>query len=340
MSGKEKTFSKCLVTGGAGMLGCEIARRLVAQGKAVRVLDLHSGGDENVENLVGDIRDAAAVKKACAGMDVVFHAAAAVWNTKTSPRVYEEVNVGGTLNVINACRENGVSSLVYTSTMDVVVDRARPIVDGDENLPYPKKMPSDHYSRTKIIAEKEVLSANSATLASCALRPAGIYGPRDRYHLLNLIRAAEGGMKIKLGSGRARFSHVYSENAAHAHVLAARRLFPGSPLAGQCYFITDHHPATNLFTFMEPFLSGLGYPVPRMSIPYCAAYVLAWITEAVNPASNFNRFAVIQTCVDHTFVHHRAKRDFGYRPVVSLDESIARTVAWFRENGYARNAKN
>ena len=222
----------------------------------------------------------------------------------------------------------GVQRLVYTSSMDVVVDGRKPIVDGDESLPYPARMPADAYSRSKILAEKLVLGANSPSLAICALRPVGMYGPRDKYHLGNIIGMARKGVSIRLGDGSARFSHAYSENVAWAHVLAALRLAPGSPVAGRSYFICDHYPAENLFDFMEPFLRALDLPVPRRSIPYRLAYCLAAIAEVVAPHSNFNRFAVIQTCVDHTFVDGRAAHDLGYAPIVSREEAFRRSVEW------------
>jgi len=323
----------CLVIGGSGMLGFEIVRQLRADGAPVRVLDLEPLPDEapGVDARQGDLRRDADVSAACQGMETVFLVAAAVWDVNTPRRVYEEVNVQGTARVIDACRRHGVRRLVYTSSMDVVVDGRKPIVDGDESLPYPARMPRDHYSRTKILAEKMVLGASDGRLATCAIRPAGMYGPRDRYHLGNIIGMARRGVSMRLGDGSARFSHVYSENAAHAHVLAARHLDPGSAAAGQAYFVCDHFPATNLFDFMEKFLGALGLPIPHRSIPYPLAYWLAAVAEVVAPRSNFNRFAVIQTCVDHTFVHHKAERDLGYRPIVSKEEAFERSVAWLKE---------
>ena len=333
-------LGRCLVTGGAGMLGWEIVRQLLADGVEVRVLDLQPPPGPRKSRglgiLVGDIRDPDLVDRACDGVDTVFHAAAAVWDVRTPAACYHEVNVDGTANLIAACGTAGVRRLVFTSTLDVVVDGRRPIVDGDESLPYPRRMPKDPYSRSKLIAERMVIGANDGSLATCALRPVGMYGPRDRYHLGNFIAMAERGRSIRLGDGSARFSHAYSENVAHAHLLAARRLAPGSPVAGQCYFIGDHGPARNLFDFVEPFLVALGLPVPRRSIPYPLAWWLALAAEVVAPRSNFNRFAVVQTCVDHTFVHRKAERDFGYRPIVSREEAFRRSVAWLQERGCAR----
>ncbi|MBN1629664.1 MAG: NAD-dependent epimerase/dehydratase family protein [Thermoleophilia bacterium] len=315
------------------MLGFEIVRQLVAAGKQVRILDLQAPPKTLCEVRIGDIRDRDDVAAACSDADVVFQTAAAVWDTGTPAAVYDEVNVRGNRLVVEVCRELGVPRLIYTSTIDVVVDGRRPIVDGDESLPYPARPPRDPYSRSKIEAERLVLAADGDDLATCALRPVGMYGPRDRYHLGNILAMARNGNQIRLGSGAARFSHAYSENVAHAHLCAAAHLFPGSRIAGQAYFIGDHYPAHNFFDFMEPYLEALDLPVPRRRIPYPVAYGLACAAERVVPRSSFNRFAVVQTCVDHTYRHDRAERDFGYRPIVSPEEAFRRTLADLKGQG-------
>jgi nucleoside-diphosphate-sugar epimerase len=322
-----RDFQRCAVIGGAGMLGFEIVRQLASAGKEVSILDLQEPPQAICESRVGDLCCREDLVAACSGADVVFQTAAAVWDVNTPDCVYDRVNLAGNRLVVEVCRELGIRRLVYTSTIDVVVDGRRPIVDGDESLPYPKRMPKDAYSRTKIEAEQLVLAADGPELATCALRPVGMYGPRDRYHMGNVVAMARKGNKLRLGSGKACFSHAYSENVAHAHVCAAARLFAGSPVAGQAYFVGDHYPAGNFFDFMDPFLEALDLPVPRRRIPYPLAYGLARVAEVVAPRSNFNRFAVVQTCVHHTYRHDRAIRDFDYRPPVSLDEAFARTLA-------------
>jgi nucleoside-diphosphate-sugar epimerase len=323
-------YQRCAVLGGAGMLGFEIVRQLLAEGKRVRALDLRRLPEPVCEQVTGDIRDPLALRRACAEAEVVFQTAAAVWHPQTPARAYEQVNVEGNRRVIEACRELGIRRLVYTSTLDVVVDGRRPIVDGDESLPYPPRLPRDPYSRTKILAEQLVLGANGPPLAVCALRPVGMYGTRDRYHLGNFVSMALRGVSLRLGDGSARFSHVYSENAAHAHLLAAERLWPGSGAAGQCYFVCDHYPAGNIFDFMAPYLEALGLLAPRRAIPYRLAYILAAAAELFAPHSAFNRFSVVQTCVDHTFVDRKAARELGYAPIVSREEAFARSLAWLR----------
>ncbi|MEA2071400.1 MAG: NAD-dependent epimerase/dehydratase family protein [Asgard group archaeon] len=325
-------FQKCLVVGGSGMLGYEIVRQLLKRKKDVRVLDITPLPEANgVEFIKGDIRNKAVVKKAVREMDVVFQTAAAVWDPTKPKSIYEEVNIAGNKNVIDACLEAGVPKMVYTSTMDVVVDGKKPIINGDESLPYPENLPKDPYSQTKIIGEKTALAANSSDFSTCALRPVGMYGPRDKYHVANFIKLAKNNSDIRLGRGKAKFSHVYSENAAYAHILAAEHLYPNSPVCGEKYFITDH-PASNLFDFMDPFLEELNLPTPTKCLPYRLAYILAFFAEKIAPKSNFNRFSVIQTCIDHTFIHDKAREDFGYEPIVSKEEAFKKTIKWWKAN--------
>src|SRR5659263_207825 len=85
----DKDFKKCLVIGGAGMLGFEIAKQLNDDGKEVSILDLMPFNDNRFKEHVGDIRNREDVKRACDGVDIVFQTAAAVWDTKTPPGVYD-----------------------------------------------------------------------------------------------------------------------------------------------------------------------------------------------------------------------------------------------------------
>lgn len=312
------------------MLGRAIVSQLLEQGKTVRIIDIEPAKDDRAEIIVGDIRDAAAVRRACDGVDTFFHAAAAVWDPNLPPTVYEETNVVGTKLIIDTCIQLGVPRLVYTSSLDVVMDGKHGHCLADESLPYPadsRKM--NRYAYSKMMGEQAVIKANGPTFSTCALRLVGMYGPGDKYHLPNIVKNAKSGLNIRLGNGKAQFSHIFSGNAAHAHILAAEHLAPNSPVAGQIYFITDHHTG-NFFDFMNPFLEQLGIPVPKRSIPRGLANVLGWFVEKFSTKSNFNRFTVYCVCVDHTFVHDKATRDFGYQPIFTAEEAFNITLAWLK----------
>jgi len=319
-----------LVIGGAGMLGHAIVSQLVERGKTVRVIDLESATDERADIIVGDIRDAETVRKACEGVDTVIHAAAAVWDPNLPPTIYYDTNVTGTQLIIDMCIQLGIPRFVYTSTMDVIMDGKHGQRLADESLPYPTDPKTmNQYAYSKMLGEQAVIKANGQTLSTCALRLVGMYGPGDKYHLPNIIKNAKHGMNIRLGNGKAQFSHVFSGNAAYAHILAAEHLVPDSPVAGQVYFITDHHTG-NFFDFMNPFLKQMGISEPKISIPHGIANTLAWFAEKFSSRSNFNRFSVYCICVDHTFVHDKATRDFGYQPIFSAEEAFEITLEWLK----------
>lgn len=325
-----------LVTGANGLLGRALVDVLLAQGEQVRALDLAPHANSAVESIVADIRDLDSVRRACTGVDVVYHVAALVYLGLGKPRHMYEVNVTGTENIIQACREQGVPRLVYTSSIDVVFE-GKPIRNGDESLPYARTH-LDYYSETKTLAEQAVLRANDPNgLLTCALRTAGIYGPGDQHRFRPLIAQVSAGGLVRIGDGSSRFSHVYAENAAYAHVLAARALAPGSAVAGQAYFITDHA-ARNFSDFTVPFLEALGYSVSKRSVPGWLASTVAsalalryrlWPSEKHADVS-LTRYSVAALCNDFYFNSEKAQRDFGYRPIVDEPTAYERTLDWLK----------
>lgn len=337
-----------LLTGGSGFLGASLIRELLdlhapLPVKSLRVFDLQpvpGMHDDRISWIRGDVRDLEGVTGACRGVDLVIHSAAVVdWGTKSEEEILS-VNFQGTANVIEACRTCGVKALLYTSSLDVLFD-GRPLVDVDEETPYPEKH-STSYCTSKFLAEKLVREANGQSLKSCCLRPSDIYGEGDPYHIGNLVSMARGGFYVRLGNGSARSQHVYVGNIAHAHVLAAGALLNGSEkVEGKAYFITDG-PGTNFFTFFDTFVEGAGYRIrPRnLWLPRNLAFSLGaiseWIALLVRPVRRYrpklSRFAVTYTCTDYTFNSERAREDFGFTPKYPAGEAFKRTVEHFRNH--------
>jgi len=336
---------RVLVTGGAGFLGRAILRELAKAPIAeLRVFDLEpveARGFPGVISRVGDIRDGDALRQACRGVDVVVHAASQIDWGHAEPGELAQVNIGGTEKVLQACREEGVRGLVYTSSMDVVCG-TKPVVRADESIAYPTRY-ANEYARTKALAEQIALRADAPGLRICALRPCGMFGEGDPYHVANVLRVVKAGnLPFRIGNGRAAFQHVYVGNVAHAHVLAIRALLdPESRVGGQAYFVTDDSPAVNFFDFMEPILLELGYSLPpkSRSMPYPVMWAIGALAEgaalALRPVYHFvptlTRSSVRFVGHDHTFVGDKARRDLGYEPIYAESEAIKRTVDWFRE---------
>ncbi|HPN12792.1 MAG TPA: NAD-dependent epimerase/dehydratase family protein [Spirochaetota bacterium] len=348
-----------LITGGSGFLGAALLRELLKKpGREtlspgeIRIFDTRppdNASDPRIRYIPGDIRSPEALDEACTGADLVFHCAAIVDWGQAPRSLVHDINVNGTRNVIGAARRAGARALVHTSTMDVIYD-GRPITRGDEKKPYPKKF-TMAYAETKALAERAVLEAdgtrergtpaNAAPLRTCVIRPCGMFGEGDPYHVSSFLKMARGGrLSFRIGSGRSLFQHVYVGNVAHAHVLAARSLLEPEPAAaGRAYIITDFE-AKNFFDYMAPILEGIGYRMPpkRRSIPMPVMYALGGIMEfasflcrpIVRLQPLVSRTSVAMVCKDMTFCGDRACRELGYRPLYSEEEAIARTIEYFR----------
>jgi 2-alkyl-3-oxoalkanoate reductase len=340
-------MTKILVTGGSGFLGNAIVAELTDPGSPlkpvlVRVLDIkeYSGPEkEQVEFYKGDVRDYAFVESACRNIDIVIHSAAIVdWGTKSAEEVFS-VNVGGTQNVIKACKETNVKKLVYTSSLDAVFG-GKPLVNIDETIPYPDHHPSS-YCTSKYLAEKMVIECNDGVLKTTVLRPSDIYGENDPYHIGSLIAMAKGGFYIRLGNGESKCQHTYVRNVAYAHILAAAAMLnDNKTVCGNIYFITDG-PGSNFFRFFDRIIEQAGYRLwPRnLWLPYHFAMAVGAISEfiaqIIRPIKKYtpkmSRFAVTYTCTDFTFSSEKAKKDFGFTPKYSEKEAVGRTVGFYRK---------
>ncbi len=323
-------MSHALVTGGGGFLGLYIVEQLVARGDRVRVLcrGKYPRLDElGVEYIAGDVRGAAVVANACAGIDTVFHVAAVsgIWGAWDH---YHSINTVGTENVLAACRAQHVARLVYTSSPSVIYD-GRDHRNADESLPYPATYLC-HYPHSKALAERAVLAANGTNgLATVALRPHLIWGPRDNHLIPRLVARAKTGKLRRVGEGDNLISMSYVENAAHAHLLAADRLYVDSPVAGQAYFINEPEPV-NLWDWVNQLLALAGLPPVTKSISTRAAYAAAAVLEKMYSVLHLSgeppmtRFLSQQLSGTHSYDTAKATRDFDYRPIVSVAEGLRR----------------
>ena len=207
---------KVLVTGGGGFLGRYIVEQLLERGDAVTVFA--RGKYPELEQIGatlmrGDLQDAEAVTQACTGMDVVFHAAAkpGIWGTWDS---FYAPNVIGTQHVLDACKAQNVSKLVFTSSPSVIFNN-QPQEGCDESVPYPAQY-ENFYSHTKALAEQKVVQANNAEFLTVTLRPHLIWGPRDAHLLPRLIDRARSGKLVQVGDGTNKVDITYVEDAARA----------------------------------------------------------------------------------------------------------------------------
>lgn len=323
---------RVLVTGAGGFLGGAIARMLLARGD--QVIAVQRGGAPELVRLgadlvQGDLADPAVAARAAQGCDGVIHVAAKAghWGSYAS---YFSANVLATRNVLAACEKHQIARLVYTSTPSVVHAGAD-LAGVDESAPIPEHFHA-HYPATKAIAEREVLRANSATLATCALRPHLIWGPGDNHLLPRLIARAKAGKLRFVGGGQNLFDTIYIDNAARAHLAALDRLEPGAACAGKAYFLSNDEPLP-VKEIVNRLIACAGLPPCNQHIPIGIAYAIGALMElaySVLPLKGeplLTRFVVSQLSTAHWFDLTAAKRDLGYRAEVSITEGLARLTA-------------
>ncbi len=320
---------KALVTGGGGFLGLYVVEQLLDDGIEVRVIcrKRYERLDQlGVEWVQGDIQNAEIVESACEGVDAVFHVAAVpgIWGTW---KMFHGINTVGTENVIAGCRKHGVRKLVHTSSPSVIFD-GHDHIDADESLPYPTKFLS-HYPHSKALAEQAVIVANGPELATCAIRPHLIWGPRDTQLVPRLIQRAQSGRLRLVGDGTNVISMAYVENVAAAHLQAAKALEPGSGVAGQVYFINEPEPV-NCSEWINTLLDCAGLPPVSKRISAKAAHRVGAVCEGVwsllrlSGEPPMTRFLAGQLASSHSYSIDKAVRDFGYAPRVSVEEGLRR----------------
>lgn len=177
---------KALVTGGAGFIGSNLVRELVARGAQVTVLDNLSSGYRcnldpfpSVRFVEGDVRDPSAVEDAVAGSDVVFHIAASVGNKRSidDPIADAEVNLLGTINVLEAMRRSRVHKIVASSSAGIFGELKTLPISEDHPL-----APESPYGVSKLAEEKICLAyASLYEMEAVCLRYFNVFGPNQRY---------------------------------------------------------------------------------------------------------------------------------------------------------------
>jgi len=276
----------------------------------------------------GDITDLQALAGAAAGCDAIVHTAgkAGVWGDADD---YHRVNVDGTARVIEVCRTLGIRYLVHTSSPSIV-HAGGDIGGGNESLPIAEHFTAP-YPASKAAAERLVLAANGSALYTTALRPHLIWGPGDPHILPRLAAKARGGSLALPGPDK-RVDTIFVENAALAHVKALEELGGEARCAGKPYFVTNDEPLPQ-GEIIRRLLAAIGIEVRIRAVPVRAAMTagalceFTWRVLKLKSEPPVTRFSVEQLATEHWFDTRAARRDFGYRPTITIAEGLERLRA-------------
>lgn len=308
---------KALVTGGSGFIGSNIVKKLTEMGGVeVRVLDNLSSGNiiniahligKNVEFIGGDVRDYTSVERAMEGVDVVFHLAASVGRQRSldNPQSDSEINLIGTVNVLEAMRKMGTQRIVYSSSAAMFGELITPTID--EGHPQNADSP---YGVSKLAAEKMILAYTGIyDITGICLRYFNIYGVNQRYDLYgNVIpifakRIFSGEPITIYGDGTQTRDFVNAEDVARANILAAK--FGGH---------------TDVFNL------GSGDSV-----------TINWLAETMQRIAGVNvgikyapeRPADVKHCKANA---GKAAQILGFKASVGLEEGLEKYMEWYQKN--------
>jgi UDP-glucose 4-epimerase len=315
--------STCLVTGGAGFIGSHIVRHLLGRGHAVRVVDnFATGSRENlaevaadVDVIEGDLVDPDVCARAVAGVDVVFHLAAlgSVPRSMRDPWGSHQANVNATVRLLEASRAAGVRRLVFSSSSSVYGDT--PVLPKIETL---EPLPRSPYAASKLSGEQYVLAyARAGMLEGVALRYFNVFGPRQSpagpYAAIIplLLRAAYLGEGATLfGDGEQTRDFTYVDNVVQANLLAA--FGPTERVNG----VVANAGAGGRTSLLQ---------LVRM-LEQVSGRTIAVSHAAPRPGDVRDSLASLE----------RAEATLGYAPAVSVEDGLARTWAWWVDEGARR----
>lgn len=305
-----------VITGGAGFIGSHIARRLLKDGVNVRIFDNFSTGKrENMADIAPDVElfeasvtDREALDKAFAGATYVFHQAAlaSVPRSVANPQPTHDVNVNGTFNVLLAARDAGVKRVVYAASSSAYGD-----IEGDYKVETLPPAPTSPYGVSKLVGEYYCQVFNRVYgLETVALRYFNVFGPRQdvtsQYAAVipRFIEALlRGQAPVIYGDGGQSRDFTYIDNVVHGNLLALTS--PKAP---------GH--------MMNLAMGG------RTTLLDLATKLNALLGTNISPRHDEPRSGDIRhSCADIDL----AGELLGYEPVVSFDEGLARTLAWYRD---------
>lgn len=325
-----------LVTGATGFVGSAVARRLLAEGEAVRALvrpqsDRGNLAGLDLEVVVGDLTDAASLARAVAGCDAVFHVAADYRLWIRDPEAMRRTNVDGSRALIRAACDAGADRIVYTSSVATLgIDGTGLPADEDTRSALADMI--GHYKRSKFLAEEAVRNmAREEGAPVVIVNPSAPVGPRDIKPTPTgrmIVEAAAGRMPAFVDTG---LNVVHVDDVAAGHLLAWRR-----GKIGERYVLGgENMPLADILAAV----AGLcGRRAPTIRIPHGAILPVAYLAEAWTRLTGGTEPFVTVDGIRMArkrmyFTSARAERELGYHARPAAD-AFADAVAWFRDKGY------
>jgi len=326
-------MKKVLITGGTGFIGSRLALDCARRGERVCVLALRNTPaevqnccqleEQGISIVEGSVTNSETAIRACEGMEVVYHLAAAQHEVNVPDQHYYDVNVEGTRNMLHAAARTGVERFVHGSTIGVYgIDTHGPVRD-DSPL-----NPDNIYGITKLEGEK-VVRQFFARVPSAILRISETYGPGDR-RLLKLFDGIQKRRFFHIGNGRNLHHLVYIDD-----LIAGFHLAAAAPAAVGNTFVLAGPVAVTTEEMIASICRAANVDLPRLHMPLWPLMTTAAIMEGLmrpfglQPPLHRRRMNFFVKSFQ--FTCEPARRFLGYDPKVGVEKGIRRTYEWYQQ---------
>jgi dihydroflavonol-4-reductase len=325
---------KTLVTGSTGFIGSHLAERLAAMGHHVRCVVRSPQSSfprgmvrEGLEVWPVDFEDRRSLAESLEGIQCIYHLAGTTRARNT--RDYYEGNFLLTKRLAEACLEANVTidRFIHVSSLSAV----GPSGPGEEPDESAACHPVSHYGKSKLLGE-EVLRRADGRIPLVIVRPAAVYGPRDR-DLLRYFQMVRKGLYPRIGASRKYLNLVYCDDIVDGIILAgesAQSVGRTYFLAAPCSYDTDE--------IAESIARAMGVRALPITLPEMAVKMVGLLSEVAGHLARCPVFFNIQKAREACATSwscsiKRAQEELGYRPAVSLAQGIVRTYRWYLGQG-------
>jgi UDP-glucose 4-epimerase len=328
-----------LVTGGSGAVGPCIIHVLHQAGYQIRSFSIDTPASgmfpQNVEVLIGDVTDKAAVQSAMQGVDVVVHMAALLHIVNPPPELrerYELVNIGGTRTVVEAAINAGVKRIILFSTIAVYGASGGQVLDEMSAT-----KPETFYAQTKLTAEQIILNARGVDgqPLGTVLRLGAVYGSRIKGNYERLLYYLARHRFIPVGSGLNRRTLVYDKDVARAAILALEHPFA----AGKVFNVSDgeFHTMNDIISIM---CQALGRKPPCFYLPVgpvrFAAGIFEDVAKFLGRQPQISRALIDKFTEDVAVDSRQIQRELGFVPQYNLSAGWRDSIKEMRRSGISQ----
>ena len=299
-----------LITGGTGFIGTHLIQELQKYDHKIHVLTRHTTDKQKNKDahlVKGDITNQSSISNALKNIDVVYHNAALAIDSGHKKEIYD-INVNGTRNLAEACLQNNIKRIVYTSSAGVYgfPDSTEPIVETSQ------KHPMNPYQLSKLQGEEVLRTYHDLTTS--VIRPPLVLGKGGMGSKVMIDNLKKQKMPY-VGSGTNVIPIAHPSDVAQCLRLALEK-----DTKGDTYNVVSF--TCTIQDLLQKITQKLSIPEPTKHVPYALAYLTAVFSEYFSKDPRLTRFRLKTLATSRVISCEKAKKDLGFKPGYNLERTV------------------